>query len=205
MTQTSEFEAQVSESIEESIAVKKRLLSDRDAVKGIARVSEILVDALDQGNKLILFGNGGSAADAQHIAAEFVGRFAFDRPALPALALSVNTSCVTAIGNDYGFDQIFSRQISAFSREGDVAIGISTSGNSPNVLNALSLSRKKGLHTIALTGCTGGRLNNIVDYCICVPSNDTPRIQECHILIGHIISELVERTLFDEQSCLSRS
>jgi len=134
-----------------------------------------------------------------------VGRFAFDRPALPALALSVNTSCVTAIGNDYGFDQIFSRQISAFSREGDVAIGISTSGNSPNVLNALSLSRKKGLHTIALTGCTGGRLNNIVDYCICVPSNDTPRIQECHILIGHIISELVERTLFDEQSCLSRS
>ena len=203
--QTREFEVQVTESIEASIAVKERLLSDREAVKSIARVSEILVDALDKGNKVILFGNGGSAADAQHIAAEFVGRFAFDRPALPALALSVNTSCVTAIGNDYGFDQIFSRQISAFSREGDVAIGISTSGNSPNVLNALSLSRKKGLHTIALTGCTGGRLNNIVDYCICVPSNDTPRIQECHILIGHIISELVERTLFDEQSCLSRS
>jgi D-sedoheptulose 7-phosphate isomerase len=205
MMQTREFEVQVTESIEASIAVKERLLSDREAVKSIARVSEILVDALDKGNKVILFGNGGSAADAQHIAAEFVGRFAFDRPALPALALSVNTSCVTAIGNDYGFDQIFSRQISAFSREGDVAIGISTSGNSPNVLNALSLSRKKGLHTIALTGCTGGRLNNIVDYCICVPSNDTPRIQECHILIGHIISELVERTLFDEQSCLSRS
>src|SRR6516225_6738237 len=169
MMQTREFEVQVTESIEASIAVKERLLSDREAVKSIARVSEILVDALDKGNKVILFGNGGSAADAQHIAAEFVGRFAFDRPALPALALSVNTSCVTAIGNDYGFDQIFSRQIGAFSREGDVAIGISTSGNSPNVLNALSLSRKKGLHTIALTGCTGGRLNNIVDYCICVP------------------------------------
>jgi D-sedoheptulose 7-phosphate isomerase len=168
-------------------------------------VCELLVNAFEQGNKVLLFGNGGSAADSQHIAAEFVGRFAFDRPALPALALSVNTSCVTAIGNDYGFNQVFSRQISALAREGDVAIGISTSGNSPNVVDALSLSRKKGLHTIALTGCSGGKLNNVVDYCICVPSNDTPRIQECHILIGHVISELVEQTLFHEQSCISRS
>jgi D-sedoheptulose 7-phosphate isomerase len=205
MTQTSEFEAQVSESIEESIAVKKRLLSDRDAVKGIARVSEILVDALDQGNKLILFGNGGSAADAQHIAAEFVGRFAFDRPALPALALSVNASCVTAIGNDYGFDQIFSRQVEALAHAGDVAIGISTSGNSMNVLNALVKARQKKLHTVALTGSTGGELKKTVDYCICAPSNETPRIQECHILIGHVISELVEQTLFRDQICVARS
>ena len=205
MKQTSDFEARISTFIEASITVKKRLLSSAETVATIAKVSEILVDALDQGNKVILFGNGGSAADAQHISAEFVGRFSLDRPPLPALALSVNTSCMTAIGNDYGFDQIFSRQIEALADAGDVAIGISTSGNSPNVLNALSKSRQKDLHTIALTGCTGGKLKDMVDYCICVPSNETPRIQECHILIGHIISDLVEQTLFHEQSCVSRS
>jgi len=205
MRQTNDFEARVTSSIEASIAVKERLLSGVEVVSSIAKVSEILVEALEQGNKVLLFGNGGSAADAQHMAAEFVGRFAFDRPPLPALALSVNTSCVTAIGNDYGFDQVFSRQIEALAHRGDVAIGISTSGNSPNVVSALSVSRQKGLHTIALTGCTGGKLKNEVDYCICVPSSDTPRIQECHILIGHIISELVEQTIFHEQSCVSRS
>jgi len=205
MRQTNDFEARVTSSIEASIAVKERLLSGVEVVSSIAKVSEILVEALEQGNKVLLFGNGGSAADAQHMAAEFVGRFAFDRPPLPALALSVNTSCVTAIGNDYGFDQVFSRQIEALAHPGDVAIGISTSGNSPNVVSALSVSRQKGLHTIALTGCTGGKLKNEVDYCICVPSNYTPRIQECHILIGHIISELVEQTIFHEQSCVSRS
>jgi D-sedoheptulose 7-phosphate isomerase len=200
-----DFEARVTSSIQASIAVKERLLSSTEVVSSVAKVSEILVNAFEQGNKVLLFGNGGSAADAQHIAAEFVGRFAFDRPALPALALSVNTSCVTAIGNDYGFDQVFSRQIEALAHTGDVAIGISTSGNSPNVANALWVSRQKGLHTIALTGCTGGKLKNAVDYCICVPSKDTPRIQECHILIGHIVSELVEQTIFHEQSCVSRS
>jgi len=205
MRQTNDFEARVTSSIEASIAVKERLLSGVEVVSSIAKVSEILVEALEQGNKVLLFGNGGSAADDQHVAAEFVGRFAFDRPPLPALALSVNSSCVTAIGNDYGFDQVFSRQIEALAHPGDVAIGISTSGNSPNVVSALSVSRQKGLHTIALTGCTGGKLKNEVDYCICVPSNDTPRIQECHILIGHIMSELVEQTIFHEQSCVSRS
>jgi D-sedoheptulose 7-phosphate isomerase len=205
MSLINDFEARVTSSIEASIAVKERLLSSTEVVSSVAKVSEILVNAFEQGNKVLLFGNGGSAADAQHIAAEFVGRFAFDRPALPALGLSVNTSCVTAIGNDYGFDQVFSRQIEALAHTGDVAIGISTSGNSPNVVRALLVSRKKGLHTIALTGCTGGKLKNAVDYCICVPSNDTPRIQECHILIGHIISELVEQTIFHEQSCVSRS
>jgi D-sedoheptulose 7-phosphate isomerase len=204
MRPTNDFEARVTNSIEASIAVKERLLS-AEVVSSVAKVSEILVNAFEQGNKVLLFGNGGSAADAQHIAAEFVGRFAFDRPALPALALSVNTSCVTAIGNDYGFDQVFSRQIEALAHTGDVAIGISTSGNSPNVVGALLVARQKGLHTIALTGCTGGKLKNAVDYCVCAPSNDTPRIQECHILIGHIISELVEQTIFHEQSCVSRS
>ena len=170
----------------------------------IAGVSELLVDVFKRGNKVFLFGNGGSAADAQHIAAEFVGRFAFDRPALPALALSVNTSCVTAIGNDYGFDLVFSRQIEALALAGDMAIGISTSGNSPNVVHALSVARKMGLCSVALTGCTGGKVKGVAEHCICAPSNETPRIQECHILIGHIISELVENTIFHEQSSLPR-
>jgi len=200
-----DFEQRVAKSIKASIAVKERLLSSAEVVLAIAKVSEVVVEALDQGGKVLLFGNGGSAADAQHIAAEFVGRFAFNRPALPALALSVNTSCLTAIGNDYGFDLVFSRQIEALARKGDVAIGISTSGNSPNVLRAMSVARDLGLHTVALAGCTGGQLKDAVDHCICVPSNETPRIQECHILIGHIISELVERTLFDEQSRISGS
>jgi len=158
-----------------------------------------------KGNKVLLFGNGGSAADAQHIAAEFVGRFAFDRPALPALALSVNSSSVTAIGNDYGFDYIFARQIEALGRPGDSVIGISTSGNSLNVLRAMSVARQMGLHTIALTGCDGGKLKAEAEYCIGVPSNETPRIQECHIMIGHIMAELVEQAIFYEQSCVSGS
>jgi D-sedoheptulose 7-phosphate isomerase len=195
---TNDFQERVSRSIQASIAVKERLLGSAEVVSMVAQVSEILVDSFQQGNKLILFGNGGSAADAQHIAAEFVGRFAFDRPALPALALSVNTSCVTAIGNDYGFDVVFSRQIEAIGRPGDVAIGISTSGNSPNVLRGLSVAKELGLHTVALAGCTGGKLKGAVDHCICAPSNETPRIQECHLLVGHIIAELVEQTIFHE-------
>lgn len=205
MKPTGDFEQRVSRSIQASIAAKERLLGSSEVVLTVARVSEILVQALEKGNKALLFGNGGSAADAQHIAAEFVGRFAFDRPALPALALSVNTSCVTAIGNDYGFDLVFSRQLEALARQGDVAIGISTSGNSPNVLRAMAVARKMGVHTVALTGCTGGKLKDAVDHCICVPSDQTPRIQECHILIGHIISELVEQTIFHEQSRVSGS
>jgi D-sedoheptulose 7-phosphate isomerase len=205
MRNTADFERRVSASIRGSIAVKELLLGNTEVVFTIAKVSALLVETLDNGNKVLLFGNGGSAADAQHIAAEFVGRFAFDRPALPALALSVNTSCVTAIGNDYGFDLVFSRQIEALAHPGDLAIGISTSVNSSNVLRGLSAAREKRLGTVALTGCTGGKLKNAVDHCICAPSNETPRIQECHILIGHIISELVEETIFHEQSRVSRS
>jgi D-sedoheptulose 7-phosphate isomerase len=200
MIRKSEFEHRVRKSISASIAAKERLLGDIDLVLMVAEVSETLIDALKQGNKVLLFGNGGSAADAQHIAAELVGRFAFDRPPLPALALSVNTSCITAIGNDYGFDLVFARQIEALARSGDVAIGISTTGNSSNVLCAMAAAKKIGLKTVALTGCSGGKLREAADHFICVPCNETPRIQECHILIGHIISELVEEAIFGEQS-----
>ena len=205
MKQTIDFGHRVSELIEASIATMQGMLRSSEVLLTVAKASEILTSTLKQGNKALLFGNGGSAADAQHIAAELVGRFALERPALPALALSVNTSCVTAIGNDYGFDQVFSRQIEALARPGDVAIGISTSGNSANVLRAMSTARKMGLHTVALTGRTGGNLRNIVDHCICVPSNESPRIQECHILIGHIISELVEKEIFREEGRVSES
>jgi len=202
---TDELRYRVGECVRASIATKERLLSSQETLSAVAAVSEILTSALQQGNKVLLFGNGGSAADAQHIAAELVGRFAFDRPALPALALSVNSSCVTAIGNDYGYERVFARQIEALGAPGDVAIGISTSGNSPNVLLALSAAKNKRLSTVALTGSTGGKLKAIVDHCICVPSNETPRIQESHILIGHILSELVEEAIFYEQSRVSRS
>ncbi|HET8925040.1 MAG TPA: D-sedoheptulose 7-phosphate isomerase [Candidatus Acidoferrum sp.] len=205
MKETNGFEHRVIELIQAAIATKQSLLEMPDLVLKVAKTAEILVRALKGGSKVFLFGNGGSAADAQHIAAEFVGRFAFDRPALPALALSVNSSCVTAIGNDYGFDRVFARQLEALARPGDVAIGISTSGNSPNVVQGLLAAKKMGLHTVALTGRTGGDLLNKVDHCICMPSTETPRVQECHLLIGHIISELVEREIFHEEGRVSRS
>ena len=193
-----DFQQRVITSIQSSIAAKQRLLGDSELVSQIAEVAEMLVKAMKQGNKVLLFGNGGSAADAQHIAAEFVGRFAFDRPALPALALSVNTSCVTAIGNDYGFDLVFARQLQALARRNDVAIGISTSGNSPNVICAMETAKGLGVRTVALTGASGGNLRGAVDFCLRAPSNETPRIQECHILVGHILSELVEETIFHD-------
>jgi D-sedoheptulose 7-phosphate isomerase len=160
------------------------------------KVAERLIAAFTAGNKALLCGNGGSAADAQHIAAEFVGKFYFDRPPLPAEALTVNTSSLTAIGNDYSFDQIFSRQIEAFGNAGDVCIGISTSGNSRNVVAAFRAARRKDILTVALTGATGGEMATAADYCIRIPSTDTPRIQEHHILVGHILCELVEQALF---------
>jgi D-sedoheptulose 7-phosphate isomerase len=205
MKQTNGFEDRVRNAIEASIATKQSLLKNVELVATIAKVSELLADALRRGNKVLLFGNGGSAADAQHVAAELVGRFAFERRALPALALSVNSSCVTAIGNDYGFDRVFSRQLEALGRQGDVAVGISTSGKSPNVALALTVARKMEIHTVALTGRSGGILRESAEHCICVPSDETPRIQECHILIGHIISELVEREVFHEESRVSGS
>lgn len=196
MTHSPNFAFRIGKSIEESISAQQALLADEKILFTICRVCEILVAALKAGNKLLLFGNGGSAADAQHLAAEFVGRFAFDRPALPALALTVDTSCLTAVGNDYGFDHIFARQIEALARPGDIAIGISTSGNSPNVLSGMAAARKIGLITVALTGGTGGKLRSLADHCLCIPSQATPRIQECHHLIGHILCEIVEQELF---------
>jgi len=204
MRQTNGFVPRVSQLIEASITAKQELFRSTETVATIAEASELLVSALRQGGKALLFGNGGSAADAQHIAAELVGRFAFDRPALPALALSVNSSCVTAIANDRGFEEVFARQLEALGRPGDVAVGISTTGNSANVVRAMSRAKELGLQTVALTGRTGGRLKNRVDHCICVPSNETPRIQECHILIGHILSEIVERELFNQQGRISQ-
>ena len=205
MTEPVDYGHRVRELMAASISTKQSMLNSSDLVAMVAKASEIIVASLRQGNKVLLFGNGGSAADAQHIAAELVGRFAFDRPALPALALTVNSSCVTAIGNDYGFDKAFSRQVEALARAGDVAIGISTSGNSPNVVQGLTAAGKMGLRTIGLTGAGGGTVAKNAELCICVPSKETPRIQECHILIGHIISELVEREIFHEQSRVSRS
>lgn len=183
-------------SIQESINVKRALLEDQHLLRQISEVVKEFVAALRSGHKILLFGNGGSAADAQHIAAEFVGRFQMERTPLPALALTVNTSALTGIGNDYAYEDVFSRQIEALGASGDVAVGISTSGKSPNVLKALAAAKSKGLVTVALTGRFGNMLQEVSRYCLCVPSDQTPRIQESHILIGHIISQITEMELF---------
>ena len=198
MKPSGDFQGRIGKSIRTSIDAQQSLLSDSKTIAEIASVCNAIVTAFKQGNKLLLFGNGGSAADAQHIAAEFVGRFAFNRAALPAIALGVNGSCLTAIGNDYGFEQVFSRQVEALGRAGDVAVGISTSGNSPNILQGLATAKRMGMQTVALAGQTGGKLrgSEYVDSCICAPTGETARIQECHILIGHVICEIVEQELF---------
>jgi D-sedoheptulose 7-phosphate isomerase len=200
-----DFELHIRKNIESSIAVKQALLASATLISDISSVTRLLITALKNKKKVLLFGNGGSAADAQHIAAELVGRFGFDRPALPALALTVDTSCITAIANDLGFDHIFARQVEALSQPGDVVIGISTSGNSPNVIAGLQSARRLGLPTVAFAGESGGNLRAIVDHCICIPSKETPRIQECHNLLGHILSEIVEQELFNEKSRLPGS
>jgi len=182
--------------LQESAKVKQKILTNIETVKIIAKIAEIIVEAYRRGKKVILFGNGGSAGDAQHIAAEFVGKYYLERAPLPAIALTVNTSSLTAIGNDYSFAQVFAKQLEALGEAGDVAIGISTSGNSENVLEALRVAKTKGLITIGFTGEEGGKLKDVVDYCLHIPSNDTPRIQEGHITVGHIICEIVERELF---------
>ncbi|MBA3026395.1 MAG: D-sedoheptulose 7-phosphate isomerase, partial [Sulfurimonas sp.] len=147
-------------------------------------------------NKTILAGNGGSAADAQHIAAELVGRYGFDRPSIPSLALTTDTSNLTAIGNDYGYDKVFSRQLEGMGQSGDIFIGISTSGNSLNIINAFHSAKNKGIMTVALVGRDGGEMAKMADYAIIIPSNSTPRIQESHILIGHILCDIIEKEIF---------
>lgn len=185
--------ALVSGEIQESIAVKTALL--RKSVEVISQIADLILERLKDGKKLIIFGNGGSAADAQHLAAEFVGRYRSDREPLPAIALTTNTSVLTAVGNDYGFAEVFARQISALGEAGDVALAMSTSGNSPNVLRGLQVARERGLLTVGLTGGTGGKMKALVDICLCVPSDLTPRIQESHSLVAHIISCVVEDSL----------
>jgi D-sedoheptulose 7-phosphate isomerase len=180
--------------VEDSVALQGKLLEPpRRAL--IGRVAELICDSLRGGGKVLFFGNGGSAADAQHLAAELVGRYLKDRVALPAIALTDNSSSVTAIANDYGFDAVFKRQVEAFCKPGDVAFAISTSGNSANVLAGVEAARALGAVTIGLTGADGGRLCDACDECIRFPSDDTPRIQEGHTLIGHILCEIVEDEL----------
>jgi D-sedoheptulose 7-phosphate isomerase len=185
--------------INDSISVKQKILEDAALVYLIRQVADECIAAYRRGNRVLLAGNGGSAADAQHIAAEFVSRYAFDRPGLAAIALTTDTSMLTAIGNDYGYDQIFRRQLEANGRQGDVFIGISTSGNSPNVLTALQCAQQLGIVAVGLTGQGGVKMQAFCNYCIQVPSLSTPRIQESHIMLGHIICGIVESTLFDGQ------
>jgi D-sedoheptulose 7-phosphate isomerase len=166
----------------------------------LTAAATVLISAYRTGHKALFFGNGGSAADAQHLAAEFLGRYLRERAPLPALALHTNSSAVTAIGNDYGYDHVFSRQLKALAVPGDVAVGLSTSGNSANVIEAMVCARSLGLATIALTGSSGGRLRDLTDILIAVPSDETPRIQECHILAGHALCDAVEQALTAEVS-----
>ena len=171
-----------------------------DCGETIVQAASLMIQCLQSGGKLLFFGNGGSAADAQHLAAEFVGRFVLERNGLPAIALTTDSSILTSIGNDYGFDQVFARQIEALGRPNDVAVGISTSGNSPNVIEAVNKARKRNVKTIGLAGKDGGALAKCVDLAITVSSTNTARVQECHIAIGHILCELVENELSKTKS-----
>jgi D-sedoheptulose 7-phosphate isomerase len=185
-------------SFQESVAAKNQFLNENLA--RLVAVVELIAARLLAGNKLLFFGNGGSAADAQHLACEFVNRFMLERPPLPAIALSTDSSILTSIGNDYGFVEVFAKQVKALGHEGDVAVALSTSGNSPNVLRAVEVSKKKGLATVALTGGDGGKLAGLVDHHLCVSGSKlTPRIQETHIVAGHVICEMVDRKLFGRE------
>lgn len=188
-----EVEALINTSIQESIRVKETLRTTM--VPLIAQVADLIAKSITSGGKLILFGNGGSAGDAQHIAAELLGRFELERPAFPSIALTTNSSTLTAIGNDYGYDQIFSRQVQGLANAGDVVIGISTSGNSPNVLEGIRVAKEQGAATIGMTGEKGGQLAIECTHCFKVPSSNTARIQESHIMIGHLLCLIIERKL----------
>jgi len=186
----------IKEPIIESIETKKRILENDDLIKVIEEVVNICIGAFRNGNKVLFCRNGGSAADAQHLAAEFSGRFYYDRPPLPSEALHVNTSYLTAVGNDYSFEEVYARILKGSGKKGDVLIAISTSGNSMNIIRALQTARESGITTVGMTGTTGGKMKDLCDFLINVPSADTPRIQESHIMIGHIICEQVEAMLF---------
>ena len=188
----------VDRSFEESIEAKRRCMEQNQ--ESLIRAATMIVDAFNNENKLMLFGNGGSAADAQHIAAEFVNRFMIERPPLPAMALTTDTSILTSVGNDYTFDDVFSKQIKALGMEGDVAWGMSTSGNSINVLEALIVARERGLRTIGMTGANTGKMAEVAQVLLRVDAENAARIQECHITMAHIICELVDYQLFQRLS-----
>ncbi|MEL7251556.1 MAG: SIS domain-containing protein [Bacteroidota bacterium] len=182
--------------ITNSIELKQRVLADPGIIALTEQLSELCINCFQQDGKLLWCGNGGSAADAQHLAAEFSGRFYYDRPPLFSEALHVNTSYLTAVGNDYGYDEVYARMVRAMGRSGDILIAMSTSGNSPNVLKAAEAAREQDMIVVGFTGESGGKLKALSDYLLAIPSTDTPRIQECHMLIGHIICELVEAKIF---------
>jgi D-sedoheptulose 7-phosphate isomerase len=183
----------------EAIAVKQRML-DGVFAEQAAEIARLIIGCLQAGGKVIFFGNGGSAQDAGHLAAELTGRFAFDRPGLPAISLPDATAAMTAIGNDYGYDEVFARQLLAVGRPGDVVVGLSTSGNSPNVVRAFDAAKSAGLTTVALTGATGGKAAAIGDICVRVPTEDTARAQEACLHLGHTVCEMVEAALFCRRS-----
>lgn len=188
--------SQIKDLVQNSITVKQQLLADEKLNEVIKESIHIITSAFKNGNKVLFCGNGGSAADAQHLAAEFSGRFYIDRPALPAEALHCNTSYLTAVANDYSYDLIYARLLQGIGNKGDVLIGLSTSGNSKNIIKAFEVARQKEMISIGFTGATGGAMREVSDVLLNVPSNDTPRIQECHMLVGHIICQLVEENLF---------
>ncbi len=196
------MEKLINEQIQASIIVKQEILNNLDIITKIEQSALIMAEACLKGRKILLAGNGGSAADAQHIAGEFVSRFNFERPAIASIALTTDSSILTAIGNDYGYDKLFERQIQALGTAGDIFIAFSTSGNSTNIINALTICKRIGIITVGLTGNKGGRMDDLCDICIQVPSTETPRIQEAHILIGHIICYIVENKLFGNYKTL---
>lgn len=183
--------------VQASIDTKKKLLENKELMATIEKIVEVTTTAFKNGKRVYFCGNGGSAADAQHLAAEFSGRFYTDRKALPAEALHCNTSYLTAVGNDYSYDDIYSRLIDGIANEGDILFGISTSGNSKNIVKAFEVAKKKGVITIGFTGSTGGTMKALSDHLVNVPSTDTPRIQESHITVGHIVCQLVEENIFN--------
>ncbi len=187
---------EIKRQIEESVKVKKLLIEDEEFLKSVKQSVAICCEALRSGNKILFAGNGGSAADAQHLAGELVNRFGFERPGLPAIAITTDSSILTSISNDYGFNRLFARQIEALGNKGDVLVSLSTSGNSPNIIEGINEARRKGIRNIGLTGRTGGKMKSLCDLCLNIPSDETPRIQEAHILIGHIICSEIEKTLF---------
>lgn len=182
--------------INDSAATKKAIVENDALVNLLVEVAQACVEVYRKGKKILIAGNGGSAADAQHFAAELVGRYGFDRPSLPSIALTTDSSNLTAIGNDYGYEYVFSRQLEGLGQEGDLFIGISTSGNSQNVINAFTAAKDRGVTTVALVGRDGGKMAAMADYAIVVPSNATPRIQESHLLIEHMICDIIEKEIF---------